>query len=64
MVEPKCKKKSTIQKSFIKYYDIHDFNEKNINTCQICKKIFNKYGIQEAQIEEPHFPVPITKHSD
>jgi hypothetical protein len=52
-------KTSKKQKSNKIYCDIHDFHEKNITYCLICKNLFDKYGFQEAQIEEPHFPVPI-----
>ncbi len=42
----------------------HDYDEKNINTCKECKKIYEKYGQTDAQINEPHTPEPIEESNN
>lgn len=39
--------------------DYHDYDYHNIDTCLECKRIHDKYGDTEAQIDMPHFAVPI-----
>jgi hypothetical protein len=31
----------------------HEYNEKNVNTCEKCKEIHDKYGDTDRQIDEP-----------
>ena len=41
--------------------EFHEFDQRNIIICQYCKDLFDKYGQQDAQIQEPHYYIPLQK---
>ena len=43
--------------------DMHNYDEKNKNTCQTCKKLYELHGDTDAQIDEPHEIVEIKEAS-
>ena len=44
--------------------EVHDYSSKNVNFCQICKDLHDKYGDEEREIDEPHEITPLESLND